>query len=377
MPIKIAVLKESASGERRVGLDPSVIQRLHKLQGINFVVQTDAGASAGFTNESYDPASIAEDLASTVNNADIIVKVQPPTLEEVNTLPEGSMLLCTMFPHLNLEQVKALKERNITCLAMELIPRITRAQAMDVLSSQATIAGYKGTLLAAQLSPKLFPMLTTAAGTIRPSKVLVIGAGVAGLQAIATARRLGAQVEAYDIRPAAKEQIESLGAKMVDTGVNAEGEGGYARELTEDEKQQQADVLAKHVAMSDAVISTAAIPGRPAPKILSEDMINGMKPGAVVVDLAAETGGNCVYTQPGETIVHEGVTIHGPLNLASSAPLHASEMYSKNILNLLNLMVSEGELSVNFEDEVIAGCALTNAGEVCHAPTKELLEEGA
>src|SRR5690606_1780683 len=213
------------------------------------------------------------------------------------------------------------------------------AQSMDVLSSQATVAGYKAVLRAAWLSPKLFPMLTTAAGTLRPSTVVVIGAGVAGLQAIATARRLGARVEAYDIRAAAREQVESLGAKMIDTGVNAEGEGGYARELTEDEKQQQAAKLAEHLAKADAVISTASVPGRPAPKIITKDMVEGMKPGAVIVDLSAESGGNCVLTQPGNTVLHNGVTVDGPLNLASTAAVHASEMYAKNLLNLLDLML--------------------------------------
>jgi NAD(P) transhydrogenase subunit alpha len=274
---------------------------------------------------------------------------------------------------------------------MELVPRITRAQGMDVLSSQATVAGYKAVLRAAWLSPRLFPMLTTAAGTLRPSTVVVIGAGVAGLQAIATARRLGGRVEAYDIRAAAREQVESLGARMIDTGVNAEGEGGYARELTDEEKQQQAAKLAEHLTKADAVISTASVPGRPAPKIISKAMVEGMNPGAVIVDLSAESGGNCELTEPGSTVVHQGVTIDGPLNLASQAALHASEMFAKNLINLLDLLLPKEEspregspeegpgkspqtgLNIDREDEVIAGCLLTHAGELVHESTAKAL----
>jgi NAD(P) transhydrogenase subunit alpha len=262
--------------------------------------------------------------------------------------------------------IKTLCEKNITSLAMELVPRITRAQSMDALSSQASIAGYMGVLMGAQLAPVFFPMLTTAAGTIRPAKVLVIGAGVAGLQAIATAKRLGAIVEAFDVRSATREQVESLGGKFIDTGVSAEGKGGYARELTEDEKQQQQEVLAKHVAQADVIITTAAIPGRPSPKIISEAMVKEMKTGAVIVDLASEGGGNCELTKPGETIKYqERVTIHGPLNVASELPVHASDMYAKNLFNLVSPFISEdGELALDFEDEVIAGCVLTHGGEV-------------
>jgi NAD(P) transhydrogenase subunit alpha len=245
---------------------------------------------------------------------------------------------------------------------------------MDVLSSQATIAGYQAVLRGASIAPRLFPMLTTAAGTLRPASVVVIGAGVAGLQAIATARRLGARVEAYDIRAAAREQVESLGAKMIDTGVNAEGEGGYARELTEEEKQQQADALAKHLASADVVISTAAIPGRPAPKIITQAMVEGMQPGSVIVDLAAESGGNCVLTQPGSTVRQGAVTVDGPLNLASRAPIHASEMYARNLLNLLDLMLGEEGLSIDREDDVIDGCLLTHEGRIVHQRTAEALQ---
>jgi len=253
------------------------------------------------------------------------------------------------------------------------VPRITRAQSMDVLSSQATVAGYRAVLRAATVAPRLFPMLTTAAGTLRPATVVVIGAGVAGLQAIATARRLGARVEAYDIRSAAREQVESLGAKMIDTGVNAEGEGGYARELTADEKAQQAAKLAEHIAKCDVVISTAAIPGRPAPKIITRAMVEAMQPGSVIVDLAAESGGNCELTQPGQTVRIGAVTVDGPLNLASGAAIHASEMYARNLVNLLELMSGEDGLKVDMDDEVVAGTALTHAGKLVHAGTAKLL----
>jgi len=377
MPITIAVLKESAPGERRVALDPSVVARLSKQQGVQFRLQAGAGAEAGFPDDHYIDATVCQTTAETARGADIVVHVQPPSAAEIGEFEPGCMLISQIQAHNNIDTAQALCDGHITSMAMELVPRITRAQAMDVLSSQATVAGYKAALMAAELSPRLFPMLTTAAGTIRPSKAVVIGAGVAGLQAIATCRRLGAQVEAYDIRPAAKEQIESLGAKMIDTGVSAEGAGGYARELTDAEKQQQADALAKHMTVADVVISTAAIPGRPAPKIVTQEMVEGMKPGAVLVDLAAETGGNCVLTQPGETVSHGDKVIHGPLNLPSSAPVHASEMYAKNILNLLGLMLEEGELKIDYEDEVIAGCLLTREGKLVHAQVLSLLGDKA
>jgi len=270
-----------------------------------------------------------------------------------------------MAPHKNQDLTRRMCEKKVTSLAMELVPRITRAQSMDALSSQAGIAGYKGVIMGADKASVFFPMLTTAAGTIRPAKVLIIGAGVAGLQAIATAKRLGAIVEAYDVRAATKEQCESLGAKFVDTGVSADGEGGYARELTDEEKQQQQDVLDKHIAMSDVIVTTAAIPGRPSPKIISAAVVAKMKVGSVIVDLASEGGGNCELTQPGETVDFEGrVTIHGPLNVPSQVPVHASEMYAKNLFNLVSPFIKEGELELDWEDEVIANTALTHDGEI-------------
>ena len=374
MAINIVAVKETATGEKRVALDPQTASRLSK-KGLVLSIQKDAGLNATFSDSSYKDCTIEKTAADALKKSQILLKINPPTVDEINDLPEGSIVMSIMFAHQNPKMLQALKDKKITAFAMELIPRITRAQAMDVLSSQATVAGYKAALIAAEKSVSFFPMLTTAAGTIRPAKVIVIGAGVAGLQAIATAKRLGAVVEAYDIRPDAREQVESLGAKMIDTGVNAEGEGGYARELTDDEKAKQAEALAKKLEKADAVITTAAIPGRDAPKIISKDMVKGMKRGAIIVDLAAETGGNCEQTKPGKTVKSGGVSIVGPLNLASQAPVQASEMYAKNCYNLLELMIKEGEIALDFEDEVLAGSLLTHQGELKHERVKQLLGE--
>jgi NAD(P) transhydrogenase subunit alpha len=286
----------------------------------------------------------------------------------------NTVVMGFMAAHKYPERVVKLRDQKITSLAMELVPRISRAQSMDALSSQAAVAGYKAVIMAADLASVFFPMLTTAAGTIRPAKVLIIGAGVAGLQAIATARRLGAMVEGYDVRAATKEQVQSLGAKFIDMEIKAEGEGGYARELTAEEKQKQQDILAKHIAASNIVITTAAIPGRPSPKIISRAMVEGMSIGSVIIDLASEGGGNCELTQPGEKIEHQGVVIYGPLNVASQTPMHASEMYAKNLFNLLELMIKDGKLTLNWDDEVIAGSTLTHNGEIKHTPTRTLIE---
>ena len=372
MPLTVAVLKETADGERRVALDPASANKLAK-RGVRVLVEQGAGDAAGFTDAQYSGAEILGDGSDAVEQADVLMWVQAPAPAVIGKMRSGSLGMGLAFAHRRPELVEALNARSLSCLAMELVPRISRAQSMDVLSSQATVAGYKAVLRAATLAPRLFPMLTTAAGTLRPARVVVIGAGVAGLQAIATARRLGARVEAYDIRSAAREQVESLGAKMIDTGVNAEGEGGYARELTEDEKKQQADTLAEHLAAADAVISTAAIPGRPAPKIITAAMVEAMQPGSVIVDLAAESGGNCELTQPGETKKVNGVIVDGPLNLASQAALHASEMYARNLINLLDLVVSEDGLNINLEDEVVAGTLLTHGGKLVHEQTAKLL----
>ncbi len=373
MPVRMAVPKELVSGERRVALDPTMAERFAKL-GVEMLVEKGAGHSAFFSDEVYSKSSrLVDDARALYAEADVVFKVQAPTLEEVELLRDGSTLLAVLLPHRNVEMVKRLRDKKITSFAMELIPRISRAQSMDVLSSQAAVSGYKVALLAANLTSGFFPMLTTAAGTIRPSKVVIIGAGVAGLQAIATCRRLGAMVEAYDVRPAARQEIESLGAKMIDTGFNAASEGGYARELTAEEKQKQADVLAKHIAAASAVITTAAVPGRAAPKIVTTAMVEGMRRGTVVVDMAAESGGNCELTQPGETIEHNGVTIAGPLNIPSSFPVPASEMYAKNLFNFLSPMIKDGNMNLDWNDEVIAKSALTRDGQIVHEPTSKLV----
>jgi len=375
MTIRVAVPKETASGERRVALVPSVLKQFDKL-GVEVLVQKGAGSASGFADEAYAGATVVEKADELYQQADIFLRVQPPTVEEAGKLPEGSLLLGFLAPHEGDSRIRNLAKRKVTSFAMELVPRITRAQSIDALSSQANIAGYKCALLAAQLSPKLFPMLTTAAGTVRPARVVVVGAGVAGLQAIATARRLGAIVEAYDVRSATKEQVESLGAKFIDTGVSAEGEGGYARELTDDERRQQQEALADHIAQADAVVTTAAIPGRPAPKIIDKATVERMGGGSVIVDMAAETGGNCELTQAGKEVTHKGVVIAGPKNIPSMAATHASEMYARNVHNLLALIVKEGEIKLDWEDQVLADSCLTHDGEVRHAPTRERLEGG-
>ena len=378
MPIRMAVPKETFPEERRVALDPSVAERFTKL-GVEIIMEKGAGKGAHFPDEAYNEKKVRllDDANALYSEADVVFKVQPPTLEEVDLLKEGTVIIGFMQPHRNPEMVKKLRDKKITSFAIELVPRISRAQSMDALSSQASIAGYKVALMAADLASVFFPMLTTAAGTVRPAKIVIIGAGVAGLQAIATCKRLGAQVEAYDIRAAAKEQVESLGARLIDTGVSAEGTGGYARELTNEEKQQQADVLAKHIAAATVVISTAAIPGRPAPKIITQAMVESMKPGSVIVDLAADSGGNCELTQPGKTIEHNDVVVHGPTNIPSMIPVHATEMYAKNLYNFLSPMIKEGQLALDWDDQVIAESALTHEGKIRHEPTRKLVGDAS
>ena len=368
MPLSVAVPKETAAGERRVAMEPSVVKKLEKL-GVDVLIEQGAGDEAGFKDDDFSPAKVVE--ASALTDAQITFRVQIPTEEQIDAMPEGSVLIGTLTPFKNPELIARLRDRKITSFAMELVPRISRAQAMDVLSSQAAVAGYKAAIMGADLSCRFFPMLTTAAGTIRPSKVIVIGAGVAGLQAVATAKRLGAMVEGYDVRSATKEQVESLGAKFIELSIKAEGEGGYARELTAEERKQQQEELADYIAQADVLITTAAVPGRPAPKIIPTTTIEKMKTGSVIIDLAAEGGGNTDLTQPGETIKHNGVTIHGPLNVPSQVPLHASEMYAKNLLNFLTPMVVEGEFQPDWDDEVVAGALLTKDGEITNAQVKE------
>ncbi len=372
MPTRLVIPNEITPGERRIALAPEVAKKL-TAKGVHIAMQQGAALSSYFKDEDFSDVETVADAAALYKEADLIFKVMPPTLNELNQMKDGCTVVGFMVPSKNADMMKLMCDKKITSLAMELVPRITRAQSMDALSSQASIAGYMGVLMGAQLASVFFPMLTTAAGTIRPARVLIIGVGVAGLQAIATAKRLGAIVEAYDVRSATREQVESLGGKFIDTGVSADGEGGYARELTDDEKQQQQDVLAKHIAMADVIISTAAIPGRPSPKIISEAMVDDMKTGSVIVDLASEGGGNCELTKPGETFEYkERVTIHGPLNVAGELPIHASEMYSKNLFNLVSPFITEeGNLELNFDDDVIAGCVLTRDGEIVHQQYKD------
>ncbi len=372
--VTISAVRETLFGERRVALTPDVAKKL-KAKAVNLLIEHDAGASASFPDAAYKDTEVAADARSVLNRADVLLKVQPPSLEEIAALRPGTVYIGYLQPHQAPERIKALRDAKITSFAMELLPRTTRAQAMDVLSSQAGVAGYKAVLIAAEASPKFFPMLTTAAGTIRPSKVLIVGAGVAGLQAIATARRLGGQVEGFDVRPETKEQIQSLGAKYVELGVSAAGTGGYARELTAEERAQQQAALAEHIKGVDVIVTTAAVPGRKAPRIISAAMVAGMRPGAVIVDIAAETGGNCELTEAGKTIVTaNGVTIIGPVNLAATTPIHASEMYAKNLYNFLELSIKDGGLNLDWSDELIAKTCVTHAGEIKHEATKQLVE---
>jgi NAD(P) transhydrogenase subunit alpha len=363
MSVTVAFVRETAPGERRAALTPETCKKLLANQA-RVLIEAGAGVPASFPDASYVGAEIVGDRAAAIAGADVLVCMQPPSLAELATMKPGALLVGLLAAHADPARVDALVAARVSAFSLERLPRTTRAQAMDVLSSQAGMAGYKAVLIAAQLAPRFFPMLTTAAGTIRPSKVLIVGAGVAGLQAIATARRLGAQVEGFDVRPETREQIESLGGKFLDLGVSAKGEGGYARELTAEERAGQQQRLGEHLKNVDVIVTTAAVPGRPAPKIITAAMVAGMKPGSVVVDLAAETGGNCESTRPGETIDVDGVVIAGPLNLASMGALHASEMYARNVFNFLSLMLGkDGALALDWNDELIAKTCLAHAGE--------------
>jgi NAD(P) transhydrogenase subunit alpha len=362
MPITVAALRETAPGERRVAITPEMAKKL-RAKGLRVLLEKDAGRSAGFPDSLYIDVDFAE-ATNVLAQADLLACVMPPNDAVLSQLREGAIVVGQLRPYGAPERVATLVSHKLSAFSLELLPRTTRAQAMDVLSSQAAVAGYRAMLIAAESSPKFFPMLTTAAGTIRPSKVLVIGAGVAGLQAIATARRLGAQIEGYDVRPETREQVESLGAKFLELGVSAAGTGGYARELSAEERAAQQQALGEHLKSIDVVVTTAAVPGRPAPKILTAAMVDGMKPGALIVDLAAESGGNCELTQPGERVDHNGVVILGPLNLAAGAPLHASEMYARNVYNFVELLVHDGALKPDFNDDLIVKSCLSHAGEV-------------
>ena len=378
MPVVFAVPKESAAGERRVALVPEVVTRLTKAKH-EVRVASGAGHEARYPDADFVAAGakVVSDRASLYGGAQVVLRLQAPTSAELGGLAEGTVVIGLMNPARNLEGVTRLRDAKLTSFALELLPRITRAQSMDVLSSQATVAGYRAMLIGAELAPKFFPMLTTAAGTIRPARVLVLGAGVAGLMAIATAKRLGAIVEAYDVRRAAGEQVRSLGAKFLELQINAEGTGGYARELTDAEKAQEAEMLAKAVGEADVVVTTAAIPGRRAPILLRKETVARMHDGAVVVDLAAETGGNCELTKAGETFETAGVTIAGPLNLPSQLPFHASQMYARNLESFVRLLLdAQGSLVTDYSDEILAASLLTRAGAVAHKPTADLLAGG-
>jgi NAD(P) transhydrogenase subunit alpha len=355
MAVTIGVARETAPGERRVALTPETCRKL-VAAGVTVRVERGLGNGAHIPDAAYADAGaqLAESDSAATGDADIVLCVQPPDAARIVRLKPGALLVGMLQPQGDAARAEAMAARGIVAFPLERLPRTTRAQAMDVLSSQAGMAGYKAVLIGAQLAPRFFPMLTTAAGTIRPSKVLVVGAGVAGLQAIATAKRLGAQVEGFDVRPETREQIESLGGRFLDLGVSAAGEGGYARQLTDEERAEQQRRLAEHLKGIDVIVCTAAVPGRPAPRIISAAMVRGMKPGSVIVDLAAETGGNCELTRPGETIDADGVAIAGPLNLASSGALHASEMYARNVFNFVSLLLRDGALTVDWNDELLA-----------------------
>jgi NAD(P) transhydrogenase subunit alpha len=376
MPVTIGALVESAPQEMRVSLTPEVSDKLHK-EGARVVLQTGAGERARFPDSAYRNVDFAADPDEILQQADVLLSVQPLSASRIGQLRPGTVVVGFLQPHARLAEARALKERSITSFAMELVPRISRAQSMDALSSQAAAAGYKAVLIAASHLPKFLPMLTTAAGTIRPAQVLVIGAGVAGLQAIATARRLGAVVEAYDVRSATREQVKSLGAKFVETGVSAEGSGGYARELTAEERQQQQAALEARIAAADAVVTTASVPGRTAPKIITRQAVSRMRPGSVIVDLAAEQGGNCELTVAGQNVDAGGVLVIGPVNLPSTLGYNASEMYARNLFNFLKPALKGGELAIDWQDEVFAQSCLTHGGEVRHEPTRRALETAA
>lgn len=366
--MRIGVPAETAPGERRVALVPDGVQRLTRA-GVTVAVQRGAGRAAGFADEAYEAAGaeLTPDAASALAGADLVCRVQRPDESEIAAIPEGAALVCLLPPQQSAAIVPRLAERRLTVFALERVPRITRAQSMDVLSSQATVAGYKAVLLGASAMVKLMPMLTTAAGSIPPARAFIIGAGVAGLQAIATARRLGAVVSAFDVRPAAAEQVQSLGASFVGGEVvsrEAEAAGGYAREQSQDERARTLEIIGAHLPDQDLVITTAQIPGKPAPRLITADMVTRMRPGSVIVDLASETGGNCELTVAGETRVVDGVTVMGPVNLPSSVPLHASMMFSRNVETFVRHLLKDGALHVDLEDEITGAMAVLHEGTI-------------
>jgi len=377
-PVIVAVPKEQTPGEQRVATVPEVVQKLTKA-GHVVRIEHDAGTGAYYPDNLFTAAgaTIVSGRAELFSGAKVVLCVQPPTVADVDMLSEGTIVIGFMNPARNLDAIAKMRDRKVTAFALEFVPRITRAQSMDALSSQATASGYVAAVLGADNCPKFLPMLTTAAGTIRPATVLILGAGVAGLMAIATAKRLGAIVEAYDVRRAAGEQVRSLGAKFLELEINAEGQGGYARELTPEEKAQEQQMVSAAVARADIVITTAAIPGRKAPVLVTKETVATMRPGAVIIDMAAESGGNCELTQVGKTIREHGVMIIGPQNLPARVPFHSSQMYAKNLQSFLALLITkEGTLVTEFTDEILTASLLVHAGKVVHKPTSDLLNGG-
>ena len=376
--MNVIIPKENLDNETRVAATPGTVKDLIK-SGVNVLVESHAGMSSHVSDKDYENAgaTILDSKTELFAKADIVLKVLPPTLDQIVLLRPKTALVSFCQTTRDIETVRALKEQSVTGFSMHLIPRTTLAQKMDALSSQANIAGYKAVLMAASRLGVYMPLLMTAAGTIRPAKVLVLGAGVAGLQAIATAKRLGAQVEAFDVRPVVKEQVESLGAKFIevesknDEGV---GDGGYAKETSDDYKKRQQELIHEHISKSDVVITTALIPGKPAPILIPTTMVEGMRPGSIIMDLASENGGNCELTKKDEIIDHNGVTIDGTSNIPGSMPVHASELYAKNITAFLTYMVEDGELKLDLEDEIISGAMYTHHGEITNEPTEEALK---
>ncbi|HEV2414148.1 MAG TPA: Re/Si-specific NAD(P)(+) transhydrogenase subunit alpha [Candidatus Dormibacteraeota bacterium] len=373
--MKVAVPKESEQGERRVALVPDTVKML-VAAGLDVTVESGAGAAAFLTDDLYVAAGakVASRAGLMLRDADVVLKVQAPRESEIAVLRKGTVLISFLQPATQGDVVKSLADHGITAFSLELLPRISRAQSMDALSSQASAAGYKAVLMAADRIGKLFPMMMTAAGTVAPARVLVMGAGVAGLQAIATARRLGAVVSSYDVRPAVKEEVESLGATFIELALEAqEGEGGYAREQSEEFLRKQRELIGEHVAKSDVVITTAAVPGKPAPLLVTGDMVKGMRPGSVIVDLAAETGGNVELTQPGRDVDVGGVTIIGTRNIPSTMPLTTSQLYARNVANLLLHLVNNGAIALDFQDEITKGACVTHGGQIVNERAKQMV----
>ena len=377
--MNVVIPKETLDNESRVAATPSSIKEMVKA-GLSVMVETQAGVKSHVSDTDYKNAgaSIIDSKEELLSKADIVLKVLPPTLDQIVLLQPKSIVVSFCQTTIDIDTVKALKEQSVTGFSMNLIPRTTLAQKMDALSSQANIAGYKAVLIAASKLGVYMPLLMTAAGTIRPAKVLVLGAGVAGLQAIATAKRLGAQVEAFDVRPIVKEQVESLGAKFIEVDSSNDdegvGDGGYAKETSEDYKNRQQMLIHDHISKSDVVVTTALIPGKPAPSLIPESMVNSMKPGSIIMDLASENGGNCELTKKDEIITHNGVTIDGSSNIPGSMPVHASELYAKNITAFITYMIEDGELKLNLDDEIISGSMYTHLGEITHEPTQEAIK---